>query len=1369
MGTFKKRLAMLLAVLMLLSLLPATALAALSGTESQKTVVETETESETEAKSEDEVEPKSEDEVELKSEDETEAKSEDEVEAKSEDEVEAKSEDEVELKSEDEAEAKSEDETEAKSEDEADQEPKDEAEDEEYGIMPASLLPLDIISGNLDLSDYLPGELEEMDFSTIWEEMTLSSSAEKPAEPSNVMWEIYSSSPTGDYQPLPADKKINMRRDSSFYLMMIVGDNPGDQLDSSNKRYRIYVTVPDLKNKLNDLFTFKVFDTEGQELTIRDSSYSSTTYYFAFYLSLSGNVGEKLKTLQAVFNDSNSYGYKLEGLYSGELTEDQLASKTPLADCKYDLEYSHYPSFTALLSRNGGTGVVSFDVEMTADTINVSVDEDNLKDESGVAAIEVNWGEGDEVEDVAERIFILKEGYAADKEYTLTLDAYGSEFSTAVDRIECAVVGNVKTLEEAKKLPDIKQQLFADGYTANFSKGVEFTIFDKYGDRYGYRIITEAFALDYIWVDFIESISIHPFFNDDGENVLYDWDWDDEYADEHYADTDSGNAYKFILKEGLPANGKYRITLEAGTRLSEKTNLELIDCAVVGHYAKLTDAKKQNDIKGDLFSSAEAAAPGYAADYSKGVEITVFDILGEPHYFHFVTEELVVEPEPSQPPSTSNYFYVSTVYKEKSGSSSYNEPYDMYRVRSNLDDTGDVYLTIFIKDGENAIQDGTEVYPVFSVDSKATVYLGDEKSGVVQHSGVTPLKFESGKAFHYTVTPEDKEAAPANYYVTFITPQSGPQLYVDGMNVEETYDKEEKIPVRSDIHLADLTSPNKFTYDILVSNVGDAPLEDLYVKLEKAENVQLDDYWTVDEQGVKTLAPFTTVERQSYYSSDPGELPNLAKIRLRPILDDEGNAIHGVISGYLVIGAKGQDEVRIKLSGLAGIPEIVTETVVPGVKYVPYASLIQTNNVGDPDAVYLKGDGAGLPGDITFYPDGEVYGMPKEDGEFSFTVELWANSKVLGGTEDWQLSKKTFTLEIALNKDDIVWNASDPAEQGKTGYAVLDPIGVLSAPTGDPLDAADGSEHYLLEEYAEQTFRSEGEYGYYMDFYLDGNKLTDGTDYQSSEGSTVITIFEQTLENAGEGTHTISAEFHENKGSAGADSTPDGTLKRSAQNYTLKLKSATPEPEDTPKPGTQTPKPGTETPKPGTETPKPGTPTAKPGTPTSKPGTNNGGQSGNSGSGASDMAGYDVSQGITLQVNVVDAQNAPMANVSVELHSTPQTAMTGAAGSVTFNGVSFGQHTIYVSDASGNKASKSFNLTAAMSASLNGGTITAVPGSLVRLNLQLNGAELTFLSVEGESPETGDSTPLAVSFALLAVSVAGLALIVSDRRKKAKN
>ena len=61
---------------------------------------------------------------------------------------------------------------------------------------------------------------------------------------------------------------------------------------------------------------------------------------------------------------------------------------------------------------------------------------------------------------------------------------------------------------------------------------------------------------------------------------------------------------------------------------------------------------------------------------------------------------------------------------------------------------------------------------------------------------------------------------------------------------------------------------------LFFANIGDRDITGLYVRLEDAQNVALDPYWTVGE--TTTLSAFTTTEQKNSY----GELANVAKIRL---------------------------------------------------------------------------------------------------------------------------------------------------------------------------------------------------------------------------------------------------------------------------------------------------------------------------------------------------------------------------------------------------------------------------------------------------------------------------------------------------------
>lgn len=272
--------------------------------------------------------------------------------------------------------------------------------------------------------------------------------------------------------------------------------------------------------------------------------------------------------------------------------------------------------------------------------------------------------------------------------------------------------------------------------------------------------------------------------------------------------------------------------------------------------------------------------------------------------------------------------------------------------------------------------------------------------------------------------------------------------------------------------------------------------------------------WTitglVGGDGNNTLAAFTeTGHAGTHY----GEIANVAKIRLVP----DGN---GSISGTLTITADGQEPVVIKLTGVAGNPKIVTDTLPEAVKYVPYGSLIQHNNMYDWNTVSFEIVNGALPDGMTIKDNGELYGVPTQTGTFEFTVRM-DNSD-----ERFSSSEATFTLNVLENTNENVDASTD------NGYDVS-----IRVPD-------------LMTNYQDEVFESQGELSEFIDFWLDGEKLVRGTDYVAEAGSTKITVRSQTFQKAGPGKHTIAAEFR-------VDGDENKELKRAAQNYELKLKGST--------------------------------------------------------------------------------------------------------------------------------------------------------------------------------------------------------------------
>ena len=434
--------------------------------------------------------------------------------------------------------------------------------------------------------------------------------------------------------------------------------------------------------------------------------------------------------------------------------------------------------------------------------------------------------------------------------------------------------------------------------------------------------------------------------------------------------------------------------------------------------------------------------------------------------------------------------------------------------------------------------------------------------------------------------------------------------------------------------------------------------------------------------------------------TDRGELPNLAKIRILP----DGT---GTISGTLTISADGQEPVVIKLKGYASNPYITTEGLAEGVKYVPYSFVVATNNMHKWNNVEFKIKSGRLPNGVTLSSvNGEIYGVPTEAGEFPIRIEAsYSSSKFKPYYAD-------LTLVVKENTNENVYNASDE------GYELKEALGV---------DV--GNHDYVLKNTKDQLFVSTGVLGEFQDLWLNGEKLVDGVDYTKVSGSTRITVRSQTFKNKlQEGTNTIAAEFRVN-----GDKNKE--LKRTAQNFRLEIKGGN-----------------------GGGSKK-----------------HSGGGSG-SGSGSNDTssassgataatgtaAGAVAFDGVKFVTRVMDANNQPMASTTVELHSTPQTALTNVSGYATFNPVEFGTHTFIVKDSAGNVvATKEFELQEGNSVVINGSKLVAKNGSTVALSLKVENGELAFVSAVA----TGDhGQPIVWMVMLLSCLV--ILGVVGYRKKK---
>ncbi len=551
----------------------------------------------------------------------------------------------------------------------------------------------------------------------------------------------------------------------------------------------------------------------------------------------------------------------------------------------------------------------------------------------------------------------------------------------------------------------------------------------------------------------------------------------------------SGQTREIELYDGYAADDVYNLRLGYYSNGSESNSSVTAAYAGSQKYDSIAAAQAAgaNDIKAQLFSN-----DGYAADYSEGVWFSVF--VGED--------------------GTSGQQKFNYLYKTKEGIVTKNSGADVtfegligadgnsipcYIVKSKDDSYGNgSYPTILV----NNDVDLSSLKPVFTTSVGVRLYAGDTPdTNAVQTSGESAHNFANGPV-QYT-TASENGANQKNCWLTVIKTDNVAdlqgltyKLYTNSLadaNAETrmengiVYSKRE-IVFSSDYH------------DIFLTNMGENVIPKLSVSLSGDSNLEIDEYWTLN--GNHDLAAFAGTTQTKAY----GELPNLAKVRLRA---KDGVTSGSEIKGTLTIKADGNDIMVLELTGNVGMPQILTDTIPEAVKYVPYGVMLQNNNKYSNNKVKYALKSGKLPEGVQLYENGEIYGVPKETGDFSFTVEMACSISTKTVT-------KNFTLVVKDNTDSNVDGATD------TGYTVTQRIPNLT------LGATD-----------EHTFVSEGVLGEFKKVFLDG-VLLDPSEYTAVSGSTRITISSQTLTSSNStGRHTFGVEFR----------TSDDTLMRAAQNF----------------------------------------------------------------------------------------------------------------------------------------------------------------------------------------------------------------------------
>lgn len=560
-----------------------------------------------------------------------------------------------------------------------------------------------------------------------------------------------------------------------------------------------------------------------------------------------------------------------------------------------------------------------------------------------------------------------------------------------------------------------------------------------------------------------------------------------------------------MLREGVSARTEHSCVLRT---LSDNHNGN-VRKVVLGRYGSEEDAEGREDIKDRLLPDDLNAVPrGFPANYSgDGQYFTVFYDSGQIDQYNVTAIDYDRRFDPSyirqltQAPVVGQqdpWLRITGARQDGTG-------LDGYVVENgksiNLDTMyGYGYQTLLLND---QTADLSRIQP--------ELWLADPERMEVWVDGQRLREGDtvdfSGGPVQFTLKFQDHVK---NYQVQVVKKRRGSALFVNGPTTQEVF----------------LDEYFEYKHDILIANLGTEPLEDLNVSLQ-ATHCRLDDYWTLGGQNNRLLGSFSTTQ----HSTEHGEPGNVAKIRLLP--DGEGE-----IEGTLTIIARNQAPVVLTLTGRAQNPKVTTARLSKGVKYVPYSHLITTNNMYDWTDVRFSVEGRLPRGVELIESTGELYGVPLEAGTFPLEVTARFTSE----TYSFEASTVHLNLEIEENTDENVFAASD------RDYVIVQPIGV-----------DEGNHSYVLEEYEDVLFWSQGELAEFVDLWLNGERLTRGVDYDAEHGSTKVTLRKQTLDQKAKRneSNTIAAEFRTSDTHQKNDKNDGNKLKRTAQNFKIKPKKQT--------------------------------------------------------------------------------------------------------------------------------------------------------------------------------------------------------------------
>lgn len=830
----------------------------------------------------------------------------------------------------------------------------------------------------------------------------------------------------------------------------------------------------------------------------------------------------------------------------------------------------------------------------------------------------------------------------------------------------------------------------------------------------------------------------------------------------HQAETeDDVWTFQEELKYGYPADAEYYFHFNVTSNKDTNQN-DKVEKIVLGHYDTIEETAGLEDIKDTLLFGN-----GYLANYAgNGIDFTIFY---KDNFFTDGTKRMKITVKTTEYAQQWREFTEAPIVGDQdpwfrvTGAIYNGKQLDTYVVENNKSTTMDTLYgyhrqTLFINGSAEELEniDMSHIEPVFwpENDQKVRVFVGQK-----EFTPGSTVDFSKG-AVQFHVLFEDHVI---NYEVTMIKKEAGAKLYVFGPESREVF----------------LDEYFEYKHEILIANYGGQPLTGLKVTLD-ATNVKLDDYWTFGGSGNETLAPFTETSSQVQY----GELANLAKIRLLP--DGEGE-----VEGTLTISCNECDPVVIRLSGQARNPQIMTTKLDDAVKFVPYSCLITTNNMYDwTDVKYtLTGN---LPDGVEWIPEtGEIYGVPQEVGTFPITVEATFKSD----TYTFKSSKVELVLTVLDNSNENVYNASDD------GYSIKQALGTDAGDYNFVLTSFEDAVFVSYGEFVEFDNEYCGVWlngqklveGKDYDAEPGSTRITiygetfENTDYVNQDGENTIALEFRKDGKRDEELKRTSQNFTinvtkptESEPTVAPTTAPKPTVAPTTAEPTKPT--TAPTTAEPTKPTVAPTKPTAEPTKPTTVPTKPTTTPTKPTTEESttakattaeestkeEPTTAKHSESSvttesSTGTKADETKSTVFSTqtpetaatakenetivsttettaaSVKCTVKMVDAENKAINNLNLELHSTPQAAVTDANGCAAFDSIEFGSHTLYEKNTDGvTEGSVSFTIAEGNTLALNGNVITAPNGADFILTVRYDQNNLELVSIHDNAARSSE-------------------------------